>query len=166
MTELCDFERENFNPNFETILLTGATGFLGAFLLEHLVSLNTSRTIYCLVRCKQDSEGLERLRCENFVGTFIKLCRSTFAKYKLKWDSTCKGKIVALKGDLSMPKLGLSNNTWSLLSSEVLMLRNWSNTLQVNEIYHCGADLNALLSYKQLKATNVNSTIGTFFKIT
>jgi thioester reductase-like protein len=46
------------------LLITGATGYLGAFLLDalqHAVSSPTGR-IYCLVRAADETEGLARLR--------------------------------------------------------------------------------------------------------
>ncbi|NEP55217.1 MAG: non-ribosomal peptide synthetase, partial [Moorea sp. SIO3C2] len=55
--------------NPKAIFLTGATGFLGAFLLYELLQ-QTDATVYCLVRAATHGEGLTRLR-------------STFAKYSL-----------------------------------------------------------------------------------
>lgn len=43
------------------ILLTGATGFLGAFLLHELLAATTAR-IYCLVRAGDEAAGMARLR--------------------------------------------------------------------------------------------------------
>ncbi|RSM62498.1 polyketide synthase type I [Amycolatopsis sp. WAC 01376] len=42
------------------VLLTGATGFLGAFLLHELLA-STEGRIYCLVRAADEAEGRERL---------------------------------------------------------------------------------------------------------
>ncbi|GAA3013332.1 thioester reductase domain-containing protein [Actinokineospora diospyrosa] len=43
------------------LLLTGATGFVGSFLLHELLLASTGR-VYCLVRAKTEDEGWERLR--------------------------------------------------------------------------------------------------------
>ena len=43
------------------VLLTGATGFLGAHLLDQLLH-QTSVRVHCLVRCKDEADGLRRIR--------------------------------------------------------------------------------------------------------
>lgn len=43
------------------VLLTGATGFLGAFLLRQLLD-STAGRVYCVVRAADEAEGLARLR--------------------------------------------------------------------------------------------------------
>ncbi|MFF8593300.1 thioester reductase domain-containing protein [Streptomyces sp. NPDC015220] len=43
------------------VLLTGATGYLGAFLLADLVRHSDAR-VYCVVRAEDEATGLERLR--------------------------------------------------------------------------------------------------------
>jgi thioester reductase-like protein len=43
------------------LLLTGAAGYLGAFLLHHLQSATANR-IYCLVRADGEADGMARLR--------------------------------------------------------------------------------------------------------
>ncbi|MFE3944103.1 thioester reductase domain-containing protein [Streptomyces sp. NPDC059118] len=43
------------------VFLTGATGFLGAFLLHQLLAA-TRRRVYCLVRADSETEGEQRLR--------------------------------------------------------------------------------------------------------
>ena len=43
------------------VLLTGATGYLGSFLLRDLIKATTGR-IYCVVRADSEAEGLERLK--------------------------------------------------------------------------------------------------------
>lgn len=43
------------------VLLTGATGFLGAFLLHELLTCTRGR-VYCVVRAATEAEGMQRLR--------------------------------------------------------------------------------------------------------
>ncbi|MEA2490646.1 MAG: hypothetical protein QOH21_2438, partial [Acidobacteriota bacterium] len=90
-------------------LLTGATGFLGAFLLDELLRA-TPATVYCLVRAKDPDDGLRRIR-ENL------------ATYGLTADLT---RIVPLLGDLALPHLGLDE----------AMLQYLAEALDV--IYHNG----------------------------
>jgi thioester reductase-like protein len=57
-----------------------------------------------------------------------------------------KEKCVPIEGDLSKPLLGLSQTDYNFLSNEV------------NVVIHNGANVNHILNYHDLKATNVRST--------
>ena len=67
------------------IFLTGATGFLGAFLLRDLLR-DTEATIHCLVRANNAEDGLRRLR-------------QNLQTYEL-WDESFAARIVVV------PELG------------------------------------------------------------
>lgn len=113
------------------ILLTGATGFLGAFLLKHLLN-TTKANVYCLVRAATPIEAFSRIE-------------TNLKKYNL----TCADEILRVKplcGDLSKPQLGLSDNDYQMLAQ----------TIEV--IYHNGALVNHLYDYESMRATNVLAT--------
>jgi thioester reductase-like protein len=76
----------------QTVLLTGATGFLGAFLLAEL-QRQTTATIYALVRAANTTDAMRRIR-ENLTA------------YGLTLDEQ---RIVPLLGDLAEKNLGLAN---------------------------------------------------------
>ena len=113
------------------VLLTGATGFLGAHLLQELYG-HTAGTIYCLVRARDDHEAQQRLRT-NFARYFA----STLAPERVR----------SVVGDLSAPRLGLTPQAYAALAQEIDL------------IVHNGAQLHHLASYAQLKASNVSSTV-------
>jgi amino acid adenylation domain-containing protein/thioester reductase-like protein len=113
------------------ILLTGATGFLGAFLLEKLLQ-KTQATIYCLVR-SQDA-GTARTRIQENLASY------------LLWNDSFASRITPVVGDLSQSLLGLSQEKFELLASEI------------DTIYHNGALANSNYSYSVLKKTNVLGT--------
>ncbi|MEM9276522.1 MAG: thioester reductase domain-containing protein, partial [Cyanobacteria bacterium P01_F01_bin.143] len=115
----------------KAILLTGATGFLGAFLLHDLIK-ETSANIYCLVRANNILEGQEKLR-------------KNLEKYSL-WHEELNHRIIALPGNLAQPYLGLSPEEFEQIASEI----DW--------IYHNGAAVNFIYPYEQLKAANVKGT--------
>jgi myxalamid-type nonribosomal peptide synthetase MxaA len=113
------------------ILLTGATGFLGAHLLHDLCRL-TNATIYCMVRADGPVQARQRLK-ENL---------ATYSGYELP-----AARVVPVTGDLAKPRLGLSVADFEHLASHI------------DAILHNGAALNHLVSYDRLRAANVMSTV-------
>ncbi|KAB8320088.1 non-ribosomal peptide synthetase [Tolypothrix campylonemoides VB511288] len=113
------------------IFLTGATGFLGAFLLHELL-LQTSADIYCLVRSSNSEEGKKRIQ-------------ETLESYLL-WTESFMSRIIPIVGDLSQPFLGLSSEQFQMLANKI------------DIIYHNGALVNFIYPYSALKAHNVLGT--------
>jgi thioester reductase-like protein len=113
------------------IFLTGATGFLGSFLLHELLE-QTQAEIYCLVRSANVGEGKQKLH-------------KTLAAYGL-WREELSPRIVPVVGDLSAPLLGLSEHQFRMLAGKI------------DTIYHNGALVHWIASYHQLKPTNVLGT--------
>ena len=113
------------------ILLTGATGFLGAFLLRELLD-RTTADVHCLVRAESIEAGRARLR-------------QTLQTYSL-WHDDLEGRIVPVPGDLGEPRLGVSAAVCADLAATI------------DVIYHSGAFVNWIFPYERLKATNVLGT--------
>ncbi len=113
------------------ILLTGATGFLGAYLFTGLLE-KTQAAMYCLVRAKSESEGLQRLK-------------KNLEYYEL-WDESYLPRIRILPGNLDQPGFGLSDTQYDFLAN------------QLDVIYHNGAMVNFVYPYQGLKPVNVEST--------
>jgi thioester reductase-like protein len=114
-----------------TAFLTGATGFLGSFLLDELLR-QTDQRIFCLVRARNEQEARERIR-------------RSLQSYLL-WDKRYERRIVPVVGDLAEPNLGLSDETWRLLEESI------------DVIYHNGARLSLLEPYPALRPINVLGT--------
>jgi amino acid adenylation domain-containing protein/thioester reductase-like protein len=112
------------------ILLTGATGFLGAHLLRELVTATGAR-VHCLVRAPDEAAAGRRLR-------------QAAARYGL--PAPPAGRVVPLPGDLAAPRLGLSGPAFRALA----------RTADV--IYHVGAQVNFIYPYAELRAANVTGT--------
>ncbi|MFD3522930.1 amino acid adenylation domain-containing protein [Streptomyces sp. NPDC058653] len=118
-------------PDPEHVLLTGATGFLGAFLLRELLR-RTDATVHCLVR------GGDRPNAE-------KRLRSVVDAYGLG-DPSSEHRVSVVAGDLARPRLGLSAADFDRLARTV------------DAVYHAGAAVNLVYSYEQLRDTNVHGT--------
>ncbi|BEH99375.1 hypothetical protein KB20921_21260 [Edwardsiella ictaluri] len=83
-----------------SLLLTGATGFLGIYLLATLQQQLPDATVYCLGRGKK---GMARLR------STAKTYQITLDERRIKW----------IEGDLNQPKLGLNGQTWQALADNI-----------------------------------------------
>ncbi|MCK5898349.1 MAG: thioester reductase domain-containing protein [Methylococcales bacterium] len=118
------------NPS-NALFLTGASGFLGGYLLAELLN-KTSAQLYCLVRADNIAAAQKRLQ-QNLVN---------YGLWKDEWQQ----RIITVVGDLSKPLLNLSKADFEQLA----------DTIDV--IYHNGAHINAFHSYKRLKASNVLGT--------
>lgn len=114
------------------VFLTGATGFLGAYLLREIL-IKTAVRVACLVRARSPQTGLQRIQ-------------STLEQYQL-WHPEFVARIDVVTGDLSKPQLGMSADDWNFLCEHV------------DEIYHNGAQVNFLYSYSALRKANVGSTL-------
>lgn len=122
-----------------SVLLTGANGFLGRFLLLELLQRVPGR-IYCLVRARDDAGARARLLAalgpregEEMRGQVERL-------------SGEGGRLVVWAGDVSRPLLGLSAGAYAAMAEGV------------DTVVHAGALVNHTLSYAELFGPNVLGT--------
>ncbi|MBE7452219.1 MAG: thioester reductase domain-containing protein [Kofleriaceae bacterium] len=113
-----------------TVLLTGATGFLGAHLVEALIE-RTALRVACLVRATDDDGATARLAAA--------LARHGIA-------APPPGRVRALAGDLAAPAIGLAPAARDRLAAEV------------DAVVHAGAVVSWLAPYAGLRAANVGGT--------
>ena len=117
-------------PN--AIFLTGATGFLGAFLLDELLR-KTSAKIYCLVRgCNTIAEVEQKIV-------------NNLDRYLLESESL-KSRVIPVIGDLSQPLMGINPQKFEELAQEI------------DIIYHAATFMNLAYPYDSMKAANVGGT--------
>ncbi|MBX3630048.1 MAG: amino acid adenylation domain-containing protein [Nitrosomonas sp.] len=128
------YPANNFEPTAtdpKAIFLTGATGFLGSFLLHELLQ-QTPAVIYCLVRADSDASAFDKLK-------------HTLQKYGI-YREAFRHRIIPVCGDLSRPLLGLPTERFTKLAGEI------------DVIYHNGALVNFFQPYDALKDANVLGT--------
>ncbi|MBB4909432.1 non-ribosomal peptide synthetase family protein [Actinophytocola algeriensis] len=118
----------------EHVFLTGATGFLGTYLLRELLS-TTDAVVHCLVRADGADEAMARLQ-----STAVHYHGDDLAEYRIA------GRIVAVPGDLAAPGLGLSEADFDRLA----------RTADV--IHHPGGLVNFIYPYSHMRPANVEGT--------
>ncbi|MFD8913598.1 thioester reductase domain-containing protein [Streptomyces sp. NPDC059575] len=113
------------------VLLTGATGFLGAYLLRDLMR-TTSARVHCLVRGRDEADARARLHAN------------------LDWygirDTVDEDRLSVVVGDLAEPSLGLTPDHFDTLARTV------------DAVYHAGAAVNWVRPYAVVRAANVGGT--------
>ena len=117
-------------PDVRDVFLTGATGFLGAFLLDGLLS-STEARVHCLVRDRGDDDPGDAIA-------------ANLEAYGLPTDGM--DRVVAVVGDLGEPLLGMGEERFDALAREVEL------------VIHAGAAVNLVYPYAALKAPNVGGT--------
>ncbi|MGW1464261.1 amino acid adenylation domain-containing protein [Streptomyces sp. NPDC002308] len=112
-------------------LLTGASGFLGAYLLRDLIE-TTGGPVDCLVRAEDAPRAADRLR-------------TNLERYGL-WHPRYAELIHPVPGDLAAPGLGLSPEDRTAL------------VRRLGPLLHNGAHVNFAAPYGDLRAANVTGT--------
>lgn len=112
------------------VLLTGATGFLGAFMLRDLLT-TTNWRVHCLVRADDADHGWRRI---------LDTARGYGIEQAL--DPT---RVIAVPGDLTAKDLGVAD------------VDALADTVQV--VFHAAAHINFVLPYASVQATNVAGTL-------
>jgi thioester reductase-like protein len=148
------------------VLLTGATGFLGSHILAQLLS-TTAWRVACLVRSgggeedksQDDDDGLGRLRaCLKAHGAL-----AGWEEVKEEEEEggaetqadALAGRVVVVRGDLALPRLGLSSKDARLFHDDNDGGSGGSGGGGLSAIVHCGALVHHWKTYEDLRAANV-----------
>jgi myxalamid-type nonribosomal peptide synthetase MxaA len=111
-----------------TLLLTGATGFVGAYI-AHFFLEETAVTLHCLVRARDEAAGLERIRGQ-MAGLGL-------------WRDHYVERLRPVPGDVAQSRFGLPEDKYEQLA------------LAVDAILHSAAVVNFIYPYQALKEVNV-----------
>jgi fatty acid CoA ligase FadD9 len=120
-----------------TVLVTGANGFLGRFLLlELLEQLPPRGRVIACARARDDEHARDRIL--RAYGDSDPQLVVSLTRADERWS--------AVAGDLAEPRLGLDEDAWNQLAAEVDL------------IVHAGALVNHILPYEALFSPNVAGT--------
>lgn len=114
-----------------TLLLTGASGFVGIHILAHLLA-TTRVAITVLLRGSNKESALRRMEA-----VFSKAFPDKILQ---------RNRITVVLGDLALPSWGLDNDEWQ------------HQCAHIDEVIHCGAAVNFLFHASQLYSANVGGT--------
>jgi thioester reductase-like protein len=123
------------SPEIKNIFLTGATGFVGAYLLTNLLN-HTSARVICLV----------------LGGSLPEAKQTIAANLERHQLSVCWSRVRIVLGDLSQHLFGMNNADYDNLKQEIDL------------IIHAGADLSPFSEYEKLKEVNVDG-LGRVLKL-
>ncbi len=121
--------------NGKTLLVTGATGFLGKALLERVLwQLPQVRRIVLLMRphSAKDPEGSVRLRAERTIFS-SPIFNRLRAHHGERFEAFVRDKVKIVAGDLSCPDLGLAEHSLQQLGSEVDLVINLAALVSFDE---------------------------------
>ncbi|TDL24639.1 large subunit of L-aminoadipate-semialdehyde dehydrogenase [Rickenella mellea] len=125
-----------FGKRHLTVFLTGATGFLGAFILGDLLSRRDCVSkVICHVRAPDASNGLQRLK--------------EGSQDRGVWEDAWldEKRLEVVIGDLAAERFGLDEKSWQHLVSEA------------DVVLHNGALVHWVYPYEKLRAANVLATL-------
>lgn len=111
----------------KTIFLTGATGFVGRFLVYKLCKDVNVKRIYFVLRSKKDKKG-NFMPFQEREAEFKKLDLFTYLPDKRNLD-----KVIALEGDVNDENLGLSEESLRKIYQEVNIVIHSAATVRFTE---------------------------------
>lgn len=115
------------------VFLTGATGFLGAHILEELL-VTTEAKIYCLVRSTHEEGAKERMR------------QTLQFYFNGRYSDLLDDRIIAINGQLSTSRFGLTEVNYAGLQANV------------DTVIHSAALVKHFGEYSRFERTNVIGT--------
>lgn len=116
-----------------TFFLTGATGFLGAYLVKEIMDRQNTKLIAHIRGAKDLNSAKDRLT-------------RSLKGYGL-WQDSWAERITPVLGDLSKPRLGLDDASWKHVAETA------------DAFVHNGAQVHWIARYEQMMRINVLSTI-------
>ncbi|WP_137936796.1 thioester reductase domain-containing protein [Chitinivorax sp. B] len=112
------------------IVLTGATGVMGGRLLQEILR-TTEAYVYCVVRAENHEAAMRRIEDVLFC----------YDEERILKDETWR--IIPVLGDVSQPKLGLSDDSYDELVNSI------------DVVLHCAANVSLVASYNKIAPVNV-----------
>lgn len=108
----------------KTILITGATGFVGKFLLEKILRSTHVDKVYILIRPKKGLSSQERLE---------KFLEQPLFQFKLHEDDLKR--VALLEGDIQNPQLVTDLNVLEKVRKEITIVIHSAANIKLTDTY-------------------------------
>lgn len=116
----------------ENAFITGATGFIGGFLLKELLKSDSFQSYTCLVRANSKKEGLQRVK-DN-----LRACGASDL-------SISDAKIAVVLGDILLPRFGIDHDSYRQLCAST------------DHFFHFAASMNWVLPFNKNTQANIEA---------
>ncbi|KAM5585263.1 fatty acyl-CoA reductase 1-like [Rosa sericea] len=125
----------------KTILITGATGFLGMVFVEKILRVQPNvKKLYLLVRASDTKSATHRMQDEIIGKELFRVLRE---KWGADFDSFISEKVVALPGDVTFENLGVKEpRLVEELYNEIQIIFNSAATTNFDERYDISLAVN------------------------
>ena len=120
--------------SYENVLMTGATGFLGVYIVAEILQ-TTGANLYCLVRPRKDTNPKQRIEQQ--------MRHYAVWPDTPTWQSMWASRVHVIEGDVTLPLLGMPDRLYEQM------------THKIDAILHSAAHVNFIYPYEALRATNV-----------
>ena len=127
--DMQNVEISNTVVNIGNVLLSGATGFLGAHILSYIID-NSPFSVYCLIRQNSSSDTTQKLlnRLNYYFGN--------------KYDALINKRIFVVTADIVKNKLDIDKNTEELLNKNISCVINSAANVKHYGSYETFEDIN------------------------
>lgn len=120
----------------DVAFITGATGFIGGFLLKVLIEEGTFQKVICLVRGTNEKQAKQRLK-------------EGLLKKGLSETLFYQADITVVSGNVLLPFLGLRRSVYEQLSAEI------------DHVFHFAAAMNLVIPFTQEAIANIDALKNT-----
>ncbi|KAI3899221.1 hypothetical protein MKW92_022983 [Papaver armeniacum] len=126
----------------QTILVTGATGFLAKLFVEKLLRIQPNlKQLYLLIRAPNSAAAAQRLNNE-VSGEVFRVLRT---KHGVTYNSFISEKVTPIPGDISLENLGISDsNMINKIWKEVDVVANFAAVTKFDERYDVAIRTNTM----------------------
>ncbi|CAI9765696.1 unnamed protein product [Fraxinus pennsylvanica] len=124
----------------KSLLITGATGFLGKVLIEKILRTAPDvRNIFVLIKAKNNEAAMERLKNEIINAELFQCLKETYGK---SYQAFILSKLVPVLGNVSEFNLGFDGDIADVMGKEVDIIINSAANTTFDERYDVALDIN------------------------
>ena len=138
----------------KNVFITGATGFLGKFLVEKLLYSTQVNSVYVLLRSKKGKTPQDRLN---------EFKADKIFSFRLSQDQLSKVQVVS--GDISLPGLGLSDEDRQTLKSRVNIIFHSAASVRFDDPMTQAVQMNVIATLEMLKLAETVDDLQSFVHV-